>query len=107
MDKLAKYPLLPILAGILSVFISFRLAAHRVPWSDLGVPILVAVTWSLIIWAVLYYTPYIRRLTKSEAGMAGAAIVVVTMAWMDFPSSLFATSTAWVLLIVITMSKPS
>ena len=105
--KLVSSPALPVLAAILSVFAVFRTAAHRTPWTDLGTPLLVTILWALVVWAALRYTPYIKRLTAKESGLAGAAVVLVTLAWMDFPSSVFAASAAWALLVVIVMSKPS
>jgi len=107
LSRFVKWPVLPVLAGILSVLAIFRPVAYRVSWLDLGVPILVSTIWALVVWTALYYTPIIKRLTRPEAGLASAAIVLVTMAWMDLPSSLFAACLTWGLLVVIVMSKPS
>jgi len=104
--KIVRTPLLPITAGVLSVLSLFSPYSYRLGIDQLPVPVCVASLWALIVWATLYFTPYIKRITRKESGLSATVIVIATMTWMDFPSSILAACITWAAFALIILSKP-
>lgn len=74
-------PLLPVLAGILTVVSLAAQNANKTAWGDVWLPTLLAGTFGLIMWAVFMIIPFFRR----AAPLSSTYIVLITMFWTSIP----------------------
>lgn len=81
MPKLSVSLIGAIIAGVLSVFMTFAMVSHRIGWDQLVAPIVMALVYSIILWTAFYLVP----LTRKVSGTVTAVVVVLTMTWMDYP----------------------
>ena len=93
--------LLPIGAAVFVVMATFSQHSHRLPWSQLGTALIMAVIVGVVCLAPFVLVPSMRRV----AAFPATVLVLMTTLWMAFPHKLIPTAIVLLAIMVTVKGK--